>query len=76
MQVPKSVYEKHVKYEKGHHSNTRRRYHGTSCSSDCNYFFDLKVSNSYILRCALIGRVSPQTLRRLHHPVESFQLTY
>ena len=50
MQVKKSVYDKHVKYEEGHQSNTRRRFHGTSCSSDCNYFFDLKVSNSYILR--------------------------
>lgn len=46
VQVPKDVNHKHVEYKETK-TNTRRRFHGTSCSDECNFFVDLKVSCAY-----------------------------
>ena len=70
MQVPKDVYKKHVRYERGH-SNTRRRFHGTSCSSECTYFVDLEVGNYYRIyhariNISFVGRCSPSNTKAVH----------
>eukprot|EP00904_Undaria_pinnatifida_P004166 jgi/Undpi1/13750/HiC_scaffold_9.g03403.m1 len=41
VEVPKVVNHKHVEYKETK-TNTRRRFHGTSCSDECNFFVDLK----------------------------------
>lgn len=41
-QVPGEVYQKHKAYEQVV-NNTRRRFHGTSCSQACQFFVDLKA---------------------------------
>ena len=44
-QVPTTVYERHKEYAERVH-NKRRRFHGTSCSSACSFFVDLRASAS------------------------------
>ncbi|CAN0173238.1 unnamed protein product, partial [Laminaria digitata] len=41
VEVNKHAHQMHVNYGSCS-SNARRRFHGTSCSTECNYFFDLE----------------------------------
>ncbi|CAM9994410.1 unnamed protein product [Ectocarpus fasciculatus] len=41
VKVPADIYGKYVNYKQAK-GNVRRRFHGTSCSSRCNFFVDLK----------------------------------
>ncbi|CBN80081.1 conserved unknown protein [Ectocarpus siliculosus] len=41
VKVPDDIYQKTVCYKKAK-GNVRRRFHGTSCSAQCNFFVDLK----------------------------------
>lgn len=41
-QVPGEVQQKHKAY-RGTMTNTRRRFHGTLCSDECQFFVDLRV---------------------------------
>lgn len=47
-QVPGEVQQKHKAYRETM-TNTRRRFHGTSCSDACQFFVDLKVNCKYLL---------------------------
>lgn len=48
MQTSKVVHHKYVDYGRGK-SHTRHRFHGTSCSSVCNFFFfNRKVGSDYL----------------------------
>lgn len=44
-QVPADILKDHEEYV-AMVGNVRRRFHGTSCSNACQFFVDLRVSNS------------------------------